>query len=187
MPNPNTKVMTSTGNNEWYTPNYVVNWAEERFGKFEHDVAATAINSVVLNSYYDEESNGLQQPWEGHVWCNPPYSKVGKKTEGGTSITDWLEKAVDAASKGARVTMLIPARVDTNWWQDNVPYAHAVLFIRGRIKFGGCKDPAPFPSAMLHFTKESVQLKHFNDHAYRVMGTAPRSLQRIEYITIPKL
>ena len=178
--------MTSTGNNEWPTPSYVVDWARERFGKFDQDVAADMRNAVAP-LYYTREMNGLILPWEGNVWCNPPYSKVGKKSEGGTSIVDWLEKAVDAASKGARVTMLIPARVDTNWWQDNVPYAHEVLFLRGRIKFGGCKDPAPFPNAVLHFTKESVQLKHFNDHSYRVMGTAPRSLQQIEYITIPKL
>lgn len=50
--------------------------------------------------------------------------------------------------------MLIPARTDTKWWHENInrnPNAQ-VRFIKGRLKFGGAKNPAPFPSAIVIFT-----------------------------------
>ena len=50
--------------------------------------------------------------------------------------------------------MLIPARTDTRWWHDYIdgnPNA-SVHFINGRLKFGGAKNPAPFPSAIVIYT-----------------------------------
>ena len=49
--------------------------------------------------------------------------------------------------------MLLPARTDTKWWQEfivNNPMA-SVKFVKGRLKFGGAKNPAPFPSAIVVF------------------------------------
>lgn len=49
--------------------------------------------------------------------------------------------------------MLLPARTDTRWWQEFIvgnPMA-SVKFIKGRLKFGGAKNPAPFPSAIVVF------------------------------------
>lgn len=55
--------------------------------------------------------------------------------------------------------MLIPARTDTRWWHqyiDGNPNA-SVHFIKGRLKFGGAKNPAPFPSAIVIFTNWRTQ------------------------------
>lgn len=46
--------------------------------------------------------------------------------------------------------MLLPARTDTAWWWDWCMQGQ-IRFIRGRLKFGGCKNSAPFPSAIVIF------------------------------------
>ena len=47
--------------------------------------------------------------------------------------------------------MLLPARTDTKWFHDwCLPYGK-IEFLRGRLKFGGCDNPAPFPSMIVIF------------------------------------
>jgi hypothetical protein len=45
---------------------------------------------------------------------------------------------------------LVPARTDTRWWHDYAVQGE-IRFIRGRLKFGGHKANAPFPSAVVIF------------------------------------
>jgi hypothetical protein len=60
---------------EWYTPR----WLFDALGiKFEIDVCAplnTTYSSVPALRGFTIEDDGLAQPWDGTVWCNPPYSK----------------------------------------------------------------------------------------------------------------
>jgi len=59
------------------------------------------------------------------------------------------------------VVFLIPARPDTKMWQDLIfPNASQVCFIRGRLKFGGAKENAPFPCALVVFG-DCVDLSEF--------------------------
>ena len=74
---------------------------------------------------------------------NPPY---------GRSIGKWVRKAYQESLNGALVVCLLPARVDTAWWQDCAHLGH-VYFVRGRLKFGDAKNSAPFPSAIVIFGK----------------------------------
>jgi hypothetical protein len=73
---------------------------------------------------------------------NPPYGK---------DIIKWLAKA---AFGGAKIVVaLLPVRTDTKWFhyycylQRNVE----IEFLKGRLKFGGCKNSAPFPSMVVIF------------------------------------
>ena len=50
-----------------------------------------------------------------------------------------------------RVVMLIPARTDTKYWHDYVMKADVIYFVKGRLKFGGSENAAPFPSAVVVF------------------------------------
>jgi len=53
---------------------------------------------------------------------------------------------------------LVPARTDTKWFHDLVlPKAKEIRFIRGRLRFGDGKNPAPFPSMVVIFEKSSAQ------------------------------
>ena len=49
--------------------------------------------------------------------------------------------------------MLVPARTDTKYWHDYVMKAEMVFFIKGRLKFGDSENSAPFPSAVVVFSK----------------------------------
>tara|TARA_R100000700_G_C3127443_1_gene113994 strand:- start:234 stop:428 length:195 start_codon:yes stop_codon:yes gene_type:complete len=47
---------------------------------------------------------------------------------------------------------LIPSRTDTKYWHEFIfPNAHKIMFIKGRLKFGGHQNSAPFPSAIVVF------------------------------------
>ena len=52
---------------------------------------------------------------------------------------------------GATVVMLIPARTDTSWFHNYIYHKAEIRFIRGRLKFGGNKNSAPFPSMIVVF------------------------------------
>lgn len=125
---------------EWYTPQDFFDELDAEFG-FELDVCATAENAKCAK-FFTKEDDGLSRNWTGICWCNPPY---------GRGIGDWVKKAYDSSLSGATVVCLVPARTDTKWFQDYcLPYGE-VRFVRGRLKFGGCVNPAPFPCAVVIF------------------------------------
>lgn len=132
--------LLSSATDEWSTPQELFDTIAEAVHP-TLDVCATAENHK-CEKYFTREQDGLKQDWGGEIiWCNPPYGK---------NIGAWVERC--AKHKGLAV-MLLPARTDTRWWQDHIndnPNA-IVRFIRGRLKFGGAKNPAPFPSAIVIF------------------------------------
>lgn len=71
---------------------------------------------------------------------NPPYGRETGK---------WVEKAFLEAQTGAVVVCLLPARTDTAWWHDFVMRAAEIRFVRGRLRFGGAANGAPFPSCVV--------------------------------------
>lgn len=106
---------------------------------FDVDVCALP-NTAKCEKYYTPVDNGLAQEWKGTCWMNPPYGREQKQ---------WISKASES---NCTTVCLIPARPDTKVWQDIIfPNATAICFIRGRLKFGGSKDSAPFPSALVVF------------------------------------
>lgn len=68
-------------------------------------------------------TDGLAEPWEGRVWCNPPYS---------IHASPWLAKL----ARHGRGTALIFARTETEMFHAHVwGVASAVLFFAGRLFF----------------------------------------------------
>lgn len=108
---------------------------------FNLDVCALPENAK-CQRYFTPEQDGLKQEWVGVCWMNPPY---------GRTIKQWVKKAYESAVNGSCVVCLLPARTDTSWWHEYVMKAKDVRFIRGRLKFGDAKNPAPFPSAVVVF------------------------------------
>ena len=107
---------------------------------FDLDVCAIAENAK-CERFYTPEMDGLKQEWTGVCWMNPPY---------GRTIKSWMQKAYESSLTGAKVVCLVPARTDTAWWHDYAMKGE-IEFIRGRLKFGGAKNSAPFPSAVVIF------------------------------------
>lgn len=134
----------SSKTDEWATPPEVFDYWNKLY-KFNLDVCATADNAKCAK-YFTKSQDGLLQDWVGNCWMNPPY---------GREISKWIKKAYDSSRKGATVVCLIPSRTDTAWWHDYVMRGE-VKFIRGRLKFSGSTNAAPFPSAVVVFRPETI-------------------------------
>ena len=139
----NTDVMFSSATDNWSTPQDFFDKLNDEF-HFTLDVCADE-NNHKCEHYYTKEIDGLSSPWIGTVWCNPPY---------GRKIGEWVRRAYISSQIGsATVVMLLPARTDTRWFHDYI-YNKSnteIRFIKGRLKFGGCKNSAPFPSMVVIF------------------------------------
>jgi site-specific DNA-methyltransferase (adenine-specific) len=92
-----------------------------------------------VNSTFD----GLQVQWWGERnFINPPYKDVA----------EWIKKGYEESLKGKLCVFLVAARTDTRWFHNIVlPYAKEIRFIKGRLKFSGSKNSAPFPSMIVIF------------------------------------
>ena len=123
------RVMFSSANDNWSTPKEVYDALDKEF-RFTDDPAPL------------HGAGGLDRGWGTCSFVNPPYSK----------IKDWVKYGYEQAVGGGKtVVMLIPSRTDTRWWHDYVMKAKEIRFIKGRLKFGGSKNSAPFPSAIVVF------------------------------------
>lgn len=105
-------------------------------------------NNHKCEKYFTKEIDGLSQCWIGErVFCNPPY---------GREIGFWVRRCY-LNSKGGNdiAVMLIPARTDTKWFHEYIYNKKnvEVRFLKGRLKFGGSKNSAPFPSMIVIFGK----------------------------------
>jgi phage N-6-adenine-methyltransferase len=132
--------MMSSATPEWATPQNLFDDLNAEFGPFDLDPCATSDNAK-CERFFTKDQDGLAQKWSGRVFMNPPY---------GRGIGAWMKKAQDSASGGAIVVCLVPARTCSAWWHDYAMKGE-VRFVRGRIKFGGHKWNAPFPSAIVIF------------------------------------
>lgn len=125
------RVARNTGDCEWYTPAAILDTARTVLGGFDLDPASTpAANALVqADRFYTEADNGLDQPWAGRVWLNPPYASP--------LVRQFSEKLV-ASVRAETVTaaiVLINNCTDTLWFGALAQHATAVCFPVGRVRF----------------------------------------------------
>lgn len=136
----NKDLMFSSKTDLWSTPQAFYDRLNSEF-HFTLDVCATKDNHK-CDKYFTKEDDGLSKDWSNEMcFMNPPYGRV---------IGKWIEKA----SKYDCVCLL-PARTDTRWFHDFIYGKAEIRFIKGRLKFGNCKNSAPFPSMVVIFKKKS--------------------------------
>ena len=133
------------GKDEWLTPPDII----KALGQFDLDPCAP-INRPWATAirHYTVTDNGLMLPWEGRVWCNPPY---------GTETGIWLKRCAEHGN----ATALTFARTETRMFFETVwEKADAVFFFRGRLKFyhvtGKQGDSAGAPSILIAYGPENV-------------------------------
>lgn len=136
----NTATMFSSATDLWSTPQAFFDELNREFC-FSLDACALPENAK-CSRYFTPEQDGLAQKWGGHVWCNPPY---------GRTIGAWVRKGAESAGNGCVVVMLLPARTDTAWFHEYIYQKAEIRFLRGRLKFGGSRNSAPFPSMIVIF------------------------------------
>ncbi len=141
----NKDLMFSSKTDLWSTPQDLFDKYNNLY-HFETDVCALPENAK-CEKYYTPIVDGLKQEWKGVCWCNPPYGK---------DISKWIVKAVESS---ATVVMLLPARTDTKWFHNYCLKYGKIEFLKGRLKFGDSKTPAPFPSMIVVFENNFFNFK----------------------------
>lgn len=104
---------------EWLTPPHIL----DALGPFDLDPCSPHNRPwPTAAEHYTASDDGLDLPWHGRVWCNPPYSTIGP----------WMARLADHGNGIA----LVFARCETAWWFDHVwPHADGYLFLAGRLNF----------------------------------------------------
>lgn len=135
----NEGLFTSLRDN-WETPQDLFDALDKEFC-FTLDPCADNEN-FKCPKYFTEKEDGLKQSWAGYVvFMNPPY---------GRAIGRWVQKAYEEnTTSNVTVVGLLPARTDTKWFHDYIYNKTEIRFIRGRLKFSGCTNSAPFPSMIV--------------------------------------
>lgn len=113
------------GRTEWLTPPEIL----KAVGDFDLDPAATCDMAHFCKPWSTARVmfcrcvDGLQKPWEGRVWLNPPYD---------ADAEDWLKRLSDHGNGIA----LIFARTETLWFK-RVVWARAdgLFFLHRRLHF----------------------------------------------------
>jgi hypothetical protein len=98
---------------------YTPRWVFDAMGlEFDLDVAAPPGGPwhVPAKRYYTAEDDGLAQPWEGLVWCNPPYS----------NFLPWAQRFARYGDGAAIMGYLLP---EVRWMPIPLESADAVSII----------------------------------------------------------
>lgn len=132
---------------DWLTPPFIL----KALGVFDLDpCAAPKMPWQTAKRMIAPPQDGLAEPWNGRVWCNPPY---------GGEVEKWIKKLA-AHGQG---TALVFARVDTRWWVEHVwGGACAILFFYERLHFftlNGMRAAgnAGAPSCLIAYGKKDAE------------------------------
>lgn len=139
---------------EWLTPPEIIAaLTKDGCSPFDLDPCAPHQNPKWTGAadFYTASDDGLDMPWGGMVWCNPPYSDV----------EPWMRRM---AQHGDGIALVF-ARCETRWWFEHVwPHAIAYLFLEGRLTF---YRPDGTPSKAGHNAGGPSVLIAYGDRAAR--------------------
>lgn len=135
----------TTGKEDWLTPPHIL----QRLGQFDLDPCSPIGRPWdTAKQHYTLADNGLNKPWAGRVWLNPPY---------GNQTDKWIGRL---AQHGDGIALIF-ARTETAsffpWVWD---YADAILFLKGRLRFwtkeGHEGGAAGAPSVLIAYGSRNV-------------------------------
>ena len=112
---------------EYLTPKWII----DALGPFDLDPCASNPRpfdcaKVNLTGPAQGGECGLETPWKGFVWCNPPYGRRHNERA-------FVQKLANHKAGGIALVNVKPA---TKLWQDVIlPHASAILLLRKRIVF----------------------------------------------------
>jgi hypothetical protein len=128
-----TGARTWTGDTEWYTPPAILEAAHEVLGAIDLDPASSdaqqELSPVKAARYHTVDDSGLDVPWRGRVWLNPPYARGW--------IDRFVAMMVQSYQAGDMVAgiLLTNSATETKWWRMAAGACDAVCFPTGRVRF----------------------------------------------------
>lgn len=125
--NANVHVSNNSGENEWYTPQYIIDSAKIVMGEIDLDPASSELANKIVQAknYYTVKEDGLKQDWYGKIWLNPPYSQP--------EINNFAEAVV--SKKYNEIMILVNNATETNWFRVMAEKSNAICFVNRRLKF----------------------------------------------------
>lgn len=152
---PAAHVSHNSVNDEWYTPDYLIDAVRDVMGGIDLDPATTAAQNerICAAKFYTKDDDGLTQPWSGRVFLNSPYSKP--------LLSHFVEKLLDEFyGDVTEAIVLCNNFTETESGQQLLKHAAAVCFLRGRVKFlSASGEPANAP------LQGQMVLYYGSDHA----------------------
>ena len=123
------RINQNSGNNEWYTPRYIIEAARNTMGSIDLDPASSAIANQIVGAknYYTKEDNGLSQPWYGNIWLNPPYSR--------SLISQFSSAVTNKRRDFNQAIVLVNNATETLWFDNLTKSSCSACFLDHRIKF----------------------------------------------------
>jgi hypothetical protein len=114
----------SSTTTEWYTPPHIFDALGCRFDLDPASPGAEIVPWIPADHCYTHQDDGLQQPWTGFCWLNPPYAR--------RILPLWVEKFI----RHGNGVLLVAERTSTRWWQTltNRPDS-LVLCVNKKIAF----------------------------------------------------
>ena len=97
---------------DWGTPPEIVEMVIACLGEIDLDPCADSnpnLRSVPARNYFNAETNGLDKPWKGKVFLNPPFAGTGQ----------WVSKLQQEVWAGntTEAILLCLASPETRWFQ----------------------------------------------------------------------
>lgn len=146
-------VSFNSGENEWYTPSFLIEAARESMGWIDLDPASNKLanETVKAENYYTILDNGLTKEWYGNVWLNPPYSQP--------EISDFSNKV--AKLEFIQACVLVNNATETAWFQNMMSVCTCICFLKGRVKYND-KNGTPVNSPLqgqvvLYFGENAIK------------------------------
>lgn len=129
---PTMRIIHNSGNNERYTPEYIIQLARKTMGGIDIDPASCEVanNSLVkATRYFDKETNGLHQEWHGRIWLNPPYERG--------LIESFVDKLLEEYRVGRTTEAIVLTHnaSETRWYGRLLEESTAICIVSGRIRF----------------------------------------------------
>lgn len=160
------RALSSADAKDVNTPRVILD-AIKPMGPIGLDPFSNATSIVGAKLAWNEQDNSLVREWVGHglVFSNPPF---------GDFIPIALAKMIEQAKRGAEQITLLPARIETGWF-DTAAAAADVALWSGRVTFHGSPGNAPFPVCLLYFGDRRARFRRVLErHCVRILeATSP--------------
>ena len=146
----------------------IVKAARTTMGTIDLDPATNEGNHTNANTFYTKNTNGLDKPWNGNVWLNPPYGK---------GFAAWMHKANAecASGRAVQIICLIPVRTNAGWFQSlgklgiSLCFPRSIKFINGTTMLQST-TAAMMPNVVVYVGKKHREFAE----AFREFGVVVR-------------